>query len=93
MPSLTRAQSAALTWLTSHGGDAVMDFASRALARGEIAPVRADVWVSLFRLGRIAFHGKGNRRIRLTSPHSVAAPIDCRGTRHVAPTPTLDDLA
>lgn len=54
---MTKAQSVALEWLISRGGDGVFDRNGVALAQGESASVERKTWNALAELGKIEFYG------------------------------------
>lgn len=68
MPSLTKAQAAALKWLREHTGDGMFDHNGVFLAAGESAPFMRSTWNALRDLGLVEFYGgnTGRRRMRLT---------------------------
>ena len=66
---MTRAQSAALKWLSDHGGDGMFDKNGVLLAAGESAPVRRVTWNNLRDLGKVEMYGgpRGRSRVRVKS--------------------------
>jgi hypothetical protein len=67
---MTKAQQAALNWLTARGGDGCFDRNGVALAAGELAPFTRSTWNALRDAGRVEFYNpvaKGHGRLRVVA--------------------------
>lgn len=76
MSNLTKAEAAALKWLTDHCGDGVFDKNGVLLAAGESAPVMRSTWNHLSTSGHVEFYrpgDKGRGRLRITDLGRKAA--------------------
>lgn len=55
--ALSKAQQAALKWLTDRNGDGCFDRNGVAFAQGETAPFERKTWNALAKAGKIEFYG------------------------------------
>lgn len=68
---MTKAESAALLWLSAHNGEGSFAFGGRGkalIAAGSVAPVMRATWNNLKKDGFVEFYGgnSGRARCRLT---------------------------
>jgi hypothetical protein len=54
---MTKAQDAALKWLTDHNGDGAFDKHGVVIAAGERAPIERKTWNALADAGKVEFYG------------------------------------